>query len=165
MRTAICPGSFDPVTNGHMDIIRRSSALFDRVLVAVMENYHKPTRLFSAAERVELLRRCSAGLPNVEVLLSGGLLADLAREKGADAVVKGLRAVSDFEIEFQQALINRQLNPKLETVFLTAGAESMFLSSSVVKQVAQFGGDISRFVPGEILGEVVDRLAGITGSE
>jgi pantetheine-phosphate adenylyltransferase len=145
-----------------MDIIRRSAALFDRVLVAVMENYHKPTRLFSAEERMEMLRRCAAGLPNVEVLSSGGLLADLAYEKGADAVVKGLRAVSDFEIEFQQALINRQLNPKLETVFLTAGSESMFLSSSVVKQVAQFGGDIRRFVPEEILDEVVARIAETT---
>ena len=159
MRTAICPGSFDPVTNGHMDIIHRSCALFDRVLVAVMENYHKPARLFTAAERVDMLRRCTTDLPNIEVLSSEGLLAELAREKGAYAVVKGLRAVSDFEIEFQQALTNKQLNPHLETVFLTAGSESMFLSSSVVKQVAQFGGDISRFVPKEILNEIVERVA------
>ena len=158
MRTAICPGSFDPVTNGHMDIIRRTCALFNHVYVAVLENYHKPARLFSASERVDMLRRCTADLPNIEVLSSECLLADLARAKGANAVVKGLRAVSDFEIEFQQALTNKQLNPELDTVFLTAGADSMFLSSSVVKQVGQYGGDISRFVPGMILDEVVKRI-------
>ncbi|MDR1805333.1 MAG: pantetheine-phosphate adenylyltransferase [Clostridium sp.] len=165
MRTAICPGSFDPVTNGHMDIIRRSSLLFDRVIVAVMENYHslhKPNRLFSADERVELIRRCTKGIANVEVLSSGGLLADLFRQKQADCVVKGLRVVSDFEIEFQQALINRELNPALETVFLTAGADSMFLSSSVVKQIAQFDGEIDRFVPEEIVGDVIKRVKELT---
>jgi len=141
-----------------MDIICRTCALFDRVIVAVMENYHKPARLFSPEERVDMLRRCTDGLPNVEVLASGGLLAELARAKGAAAVVKGLRAVTDFEVEFQQALTNNQLNPNLETVFLTAGAESMFLSSSVVKQVALGGGDISRFVPNEVLDEVMERV-------
>ncbi|MCL2024100.1 MAG: pantetheine-phosphate adenylyltransferase [Oscillospiraceae bacterium] len=164
MRTAICPGSFDPVTNGHIDIIQRTCALFDRVYVAVLENYHKPSRLFSAGERVDMLRQCSAKLPNVEVLAYDGLLADLARELKANAVVKGLRAVSDFEIEFQQALTNKQLNPQLETVFMTAESQFMYLSSSVVKQVGLHGGTIGDFVPSEILGAVEDRINSVLRS-
>ncbi|MDR0883988.1 MAG: pantetheine-phosphate adenylyltransferase [Oscillospiraceae bacterium] len=158
MRTAICPGSFDPVTNGHMDILRRTAGLFDKVIVAVMDNYYKTAHAFTAAERVALLARCTDDLPNVEVRTANGLLADLAEKVGADAVVKGLRAVSDFETEFQQALTNKQINPQLETVFLAADAEWMFLSSSVVKQVAQYGGDIARFVPACIHDEVRQRL-------
>lgn len=160
MKTVICPGSFDPVTVGHLDIIRRSALMFDRVIVLVMTNYHKKnTYAFSASERVALLKRCIHALPNVEVDAYDGLLADYARQKGAVAVVKGLRAVSDFEYEFQQALTNRELNNELETVFVTAMAENMFLSSSVVKQVCELGGDISNFVPEEIRADIIKRIS------
>lgn len=160
MKTVICPGSFDPVTVGHLDIIRRSALMFDKVIVLVMTNYHKKsTYAFSAEERVALLKRCLAAMPNVEVDSYDGLLADYARQKGAVAVVKGLRAVSDFEYEFQQALTNRELNNELETVFVTAMAENMFLSSSVVKQVCELGGDISNFVPEEIRDDIIKRIS------
>lgn len=160
MKTVICPGSFDPVTVGHLDIIHRSALMFDRVIVLVMTNYHKKnTYMFSAQERVELLRRCTADCPCVEVDAYDGLLAEYAREKGALAVVKGLRAVSDFEYEFQQALTNRELNHELETVFVTTTAENMFLSSSVVKQVCELGGDISNFVPACIRDDIIKRIS------
>lgn len=158
MKIAICPGSFDPVTKGHIDVICRTARMFDKVIVTVMSNYHKPTSLFTADERVEMLRRCTKGITNVEIDSYGGLLADYAREKGACAVVKGLRAVSDFENEFQQALTNKKLNPDFETVFITANAENMFLSSSVVKQVCGFGGDISEFVPAEVCSDIIRRV-------
>lgn len=159
MKTVICPGSFDPVTQGHMDIIRRSAALFDKVIVVVMTNYHKKNSYaFSAEERVHFLERCTASIPNVEVDAYDGLLAEYARQKGAVAVVKGLRAVSDFEYEFQQALTNQKLNQGLETVFVTATAENMFLSSSVVKQVCELGGDIGNFVPEEIRDDIIQRI-------
>lgn len=159
MKTVICPGSFDPVTQGHMDIIRRTAALFDRVIVVVMTNYHKKNSYaFSAEERVHFLERCTASIPNVEVDAYDGLLAEYARQKGAVAVVKGLRAVSDFEYEFQQALTNQKLNQGLETVFVTATAENMFLSSSVVKQVCELGGDIGNFVPEEIRDDIIQRI-------
>lgn len=160
MKTVICPGSFDPVTVGHLDIIRRSALMFDKVIVLVMTNYHKKNMYaFSSEERVALLKRCVNALPNVEVDAYDGLLADYARQKGAVAVVKGLRAVSDFEYEFQQALTNRELNKELETVFVTATAENMFLSSSVVKQVCELGGDISNFVPAEIRDDIIKRIS------
>ena len=158
MKTAICPGSFDPVTIGHIDIIRRAAKLFDKVIVVVMVNYHKPTSYFTAEERVELIRRSTKGIDNLEVDTYGGLLADYASEKGACAVVKGLRAVSDFEYEFQQALTNKKLNPEMETVFVAANADNMYLSSSVVKQVCEFGGDISEFVPAEVCEDIIKRI-------
>ena len=158
MKTAICPGSFDPVTIGHIDIIRRAAKLFDKVIVVVMVNYHKPTSYFTAEERVELIRRSTKGIDNLEVDTYGGLLADYASEKGACAVVKGLRAVSDFEYEFQQALTNKKLNPEMETVFFAANADNMYLSSSVVKQVCEFGGDISEFVPAEVCEDIIKRI-------
>ncbi len=158
LRTALCPGSFDPVTCGHIDVIRRAAKLFDRVIVVVMINYHKPNSCFTAEERVEMLRRSLAADENVEVDMYGGLLADYAKQKDACAVVKGLRAVSDFEYEFQQALTNKKLNPELETVFLTANAENMYLSSSVVKQVCEFGGDIREFVPAEVYDSIISRI-------
>ncbi len=159
MRIAICPGSFDPVTMGHLDIISRASKIFDKVIVAVPVNPAKHTS-FSIEERMELLRIvCEArNLQNVEIDRVEGLLADYAREKGAMTLVKGLRAVSDFEYEFQQALTNKKLNPELETMFLPTSAENMFLSSSVVKQVAGFGGDISHFVPSCVLHTIAGRL-------
>ena len=158
MKIAICPGSFDPVTKGHVDIIRRAAKVFDKVIVVVMVNFHKPGSYFTASERVELIERCTAGIDNVEVDMYGGLLAEYAEKKGACVVVKGLRAVSDFEYEFQQALTNKKLNPELETVFMTTNAENMFLSSSVVKEIASFGGDIDGFVPPEILETIKNRL-------
>lgn len=155
MTTAICPGSFDPVTLGHMDIIRRASHLFDRVIVVVMSNQTK-SPLFSQVERIELLNRAikDEDLPNVAVDCYDGLLADYVSMRQADAIVKGLRAMSDFEYEFQMALTNRRLNPRAETVFLTTTAEHMYLSSSLVKQVANYGGDISDFVPACIIPDI-----------
>ena len=160
MKTVICPGSFDPVTMGHLDIIRRSAKMFDKVLVVVMTNYHKRnTYVFSADERVDLLKRCTRDMENVEVEQYDGLLAEYARQKNAVAVVKGLRAVSDFEYEFQQALTNKKLNSELETIFVTTTAENMFLSSSVVKQVCELGGDISNFVHEEIRDDIIKRIS------
>ncbi len=157
MKIAICPGSFDPVTNGHLDIIRRASRLFDKVIVAVMTNTSK-TPVFTQAERVALIRRCVADIPNVEVEQFGGLLADYVRERNATAIVKGLRAMSDFEYEFQMALTNRKLCEQAETVFLTTSAQYMYLSSSLVRQVAAFGGDISDFVPACIAPDIIKRI-------
>ena len=159
MKLAVCPGSFDPVTNGHLDIIRRAAKLADRVLVVVMTNAIK-NPLFSMEERMEMLRRVTADLPNVEVDAFDGLLADYTRQVGADSIVKGLRATSDFEYEFQMALTNRQLGATAETVFLTTSAEMMFLSSSLVKQVAAYNGDISEFVPAEVLDLVIQKMKG-----
>ena len=159
MKLAVCPGSFDPVTNGHLDIIRRAAALSDRVIVVVMTNASKHT-LFSMEERVAMLRAATAEFPNIEVDAYDGLLADYARQVGADAIVKGLRAVTDFEYEFQMALTNRQLHADAETVFLTTSADLMYLSSSVVKQVAQYGGDISGFVPASVLDAVLQKTKG-----
>ncbi len=154
---AICPGSFDPVTIGHLDIITRASRIFDRVCVAVMVNPQKHPA-FTVEERVEMLRQCTDSLANVEIEGFSGLLMDYAQEKGAGVIVKGLRAVSDYEYEFQMALANRRLNADVETVFLTTSAENMFLSSSVVKQIASFGGDISSFVPPMLCEKIAARL-------
>ena len=158
MKTAICPGSFDPVTLGHMDIIRRASKIFDKVIVAVMVNPAKKTA-FTLDERVALLKKATAEMDSVEVVGFDGFLADLARKRGACAIVKGLRAVSDFEYEFQMALTNKKLYPSLETLFLTTDIQYMYLSSSVVRQVASFGGDISEFVCPELLEDIQKRLA------
>lgn len=157
-RIAICPGSFDPVTLGHVDIITRAAKMFDRVIVAVLINFSKKSPSFSIDERIDLLNRAIKGIDNVEVVGFDGMLADYAKQRGAAALVKGLRAVSDFEYEFQMSLTNKIINPELETLFLTASSQYMYLSSSIVKQVAALGGDISAFVPGCILDTVKDRL-------
>ena len=156
MKLAICPGSFDPVTCGHLDIVSRAAAMFDKVIVVVMVNNNKHP-LFTQEERVELLRRATASMPNVEVEAYSGMLAEYAREKQANVIVKGLRAMSDFEYEFQMALTNRKLNPLVETVFLTTNAEYMYLSSSLVKQVASLGGDIHEFVPECIVKDILEK--------
>lgn len=156
MKIAVCPGSFDPVTLGHLDIIRRGAHLFDKVIVVVMSNAGKQP-LFTREERVEFLRRATADIPNVEVDAYDGLLAEYARQRGATVIVKGLRALSDFEYEFQMALTNRKLNPQAETVFLTSSADRMYLSSSMVKQMASFGGDITEFVPAEIVPDILQK--------
>lgn len=158
-RIAVYPGSFDPVTSGHLDIIRRSAALFDKIIVVVMSNYRKMgSYAFTVEERVDFISRCTKDIPNVSVDSYMGLLADYAKQKNAIAVVKGLRAVSDFEDEFQQALINKRLNESTETVFLAADTEHMFLSSSMIKQVCMLGGDISLFIPAEISNDIIEKL-------
>lgn len=159
MKLAICPGSFDPITLGHLDIIKRAASIFDKVVVMVMVNAKK-RYLFSVDERVELIRRAVADIPNVTVEHSEKLLAELARDKGECVVVKGLRVISDFESEFQMALINRRLNKDLETVFLPTSEENLYLSSSLVKEVCSLGGDISRFVPAQVLQDVKNKLLG-----
>lgn len=154
---AVCPGSFDPVTMGHLDIVERASRMFGQVIVLVMVNPQKRYS-FSPEERVELLRRATAHLPNITVDYNGGLLADYAKAHNATVIVKGLRAVSDFEYEFQMAMTNKKLNPDAETVFLTTSQENLYLSSSVVKEVATHGGDITQFVPACVHDRIRERL-------
>lgn len=157
--TAVYPGSFDPVTNGHLDVIRRAAATFDHLVVAVGRNSGK-SALFTAKERVELLRECCARWPNVTITsFADQLLVDFAREQGARVVVKGLRAVSDFEYEFQMALANRQQAPEIETLFLMTSAEYLYLSSSIVKEIARLGGDVSALVPPPVEAQLKEKLA------
>lgn len=158
MNTAIYPGSFDPVTNGHLNIIRRAAKNFDRLIVCVMVNHDKKP-MFTAEERVELLRRVTADIPNVEIAHSDRLLAEFARERGCGVIVKGLRAMSDFEREFQMALINRKLNPGLDTMFLTAEHQFMYLSSSIVKEMGRYDADLREFLPEQIIDDFRSRLA------
>ena len=156
-QTVICPGSFDPVTLGHLDIITRASRMFDKVLVAVLVNSSKrPT--FSTEERIELLREATKELPNIEIVSFEGLLAEYCKKSGIGTIVKGLRAVSDFEYEFQMAIANKKLNPQLETIFLTADADSTFLSSSMVREICSMGGDIGNFVPACVHDRIVRKL-------
>ncbi len=158
-RIAVYPGSFDPVTNGHLDIIRRASKMFDKVIVLVSYNAKKNGGTFSIPERVDFIKRSAADMPNVVVDSYTGLLADYVKISGASAIVKGLRAVSDFEDEFQQALINRQLAPEVDTVFLVSSLENMYLSSSAVKEICTLGGEISNFVPAEIAQDILKKLS------
>ncbi len=146
MRTGIFPGTFDPVTEGHLDILKRASKVLDRMVVAVAQGYHKDT-LFTLEERTGLIRGSLGGLREVEVIPFDGLLADLARRMGATVIVRGLRFVSDFEYEFQLALMNRRLDPEVETLFFMPSAEYSYLNSSVIKEVARLGGDVSGLVP------------------
>ena len=159
MKLAIYPGSFDPVTYGHLEIISRASKLFDKLVVLVSVNPAKPSA-FSIEERKELLEEVvkAEGLTNVEIDSHEGLLIDYFNSRNADVIVKGLRALSDFEYEFQMAQANRKLCYKAETIFLTAKSENTYLSSSMVKQIAMFGGDVSDFVPECILDRITQRL-------
>jgi pantetheine-phosphate adenylyltransferase len=150
MKKALYPGTFDPITNGHLDLIERALALFDGLLVAVAENPQK-SPLFSLAERSELLKKVLSGFQKVEIISFGGLTAALAKEQGVTAIVRGLRAVSDFEYEFQIALMNRRLAPKVETVFLMPSEKYTYLSSTIIKNVFSHGGDISGMVPEAVL--------------
>ncbi|GAB4459226.1 MAG: pantetheine-phosphate adenylyltransferase [Armatimonadaceae bacterium] len=143
---AMYPGSFDPATNGHLDIIRRAAATFERLIVAVGRNSGK-SPLFTVEERITLLNTCCAEWSNVTVTAFDGMLVDFARAQGASVLVKGLRAVSDFEYEFQMALANRQLAPEIETLFMMTSAQHLYLSSSIVKEIARLGGNISSLVP------------------
>ena len=156
-RIAVCPGSFDPVTLGHLDIIKRASKMFGKVYIAVLVNSSK-TPSFSIEERIELLSDAVKGLDNVEIVSFEGLLAEYCRQHGVDAIVKGLRAVSDFDYEFQMAMANKKINPELETIFLTADSDSMYLSSSMVREIGSMGGDISNFVPECVHDRIVKKL-------
>lgn len=157
MSIAVCPGSFDPITRGHLDIIKRARTLFEEVVVLVVINPDKHCS-FTVEERCAMIKQAVAAIPNVTVDSYNGLLADYVRQAGACAIVKGLRAMSDFEYEFQMALTNKKLIPYAETVFLTTSVEHMYLSSSLVRQIAGFGGDISDFVPKSIIKPVMKRL-------
>ncbi len=157
MKIAIYPGSFDPITSGHLNIIRRAANIFDRLIVCVMVNSGKNT-MFDQEERVDLIRRVTRDLPNVQIDCSNELLAEYARRKGSCVIVKGLRAGSDFENEFQMALINHKINPDLDTMFLTAEHQYMYLSSSVVKELGSYDADLSDFLPEEIIPDFKNRL-------
>ena len=156
--TALCPGTFDPVTNGHLDIIERAARRFDALVVGVLDNPAKQP-LFGAEERVGLLKEATAELPNVTVEAFSGLLVDYANRRGADVVVKGLRAVTDFEFEIQMAQMNHRL-AGVETLFMTTSPQWSFLSSSLVKEVARFGGDVAGLVPAPVAEQLADRLQG-----
>jgi len=162
LRAAICPGSFDPVTFGHLDIIERTVRVFGRVLAVVFTNPRKAP-LFSAKERVQMLREATSGIPNVEIDASDGLLSDYASRKGVFVVVKGLRAVSDFEAEFQMAMMNKKLEPRLETVFMATSPEFSYLSSSIVKEVAAFGGCIRDLVPEVVARRLREKYGPVVG--
>lgn len=153
MRKAIYPGSFDPVTYGHLDIIRRASALVDELVIGVLRNNAKKG-LFSTEERIEFLKRVTGDIPNVRIISFDGLLVDCAVEYGTHTIVRGLRAVTDFEYELQLAQTNKRLRPDIDTVFLTTNVEYAYLSSSIVREIAGYGGDISHFVPECIIEDV-----------
>ena len=157
MKTAVYPGSFDPITSGHLNIIRRAANIFDRLIVCVMVNAGK-NPMFTLEEREALIRRVTTDLPNVEVDCSNELLADYARRRGSCVIVKGLRAGSDFENEFQMALVNRKLNPELDTMFLTADSRYMYLSSSMVKELGYYGAELSDFLPEDIIPDFQKKL-------
>ena len=163
MKTAVYPGSFDPITSGHLNIIRRAANIFDRLIVCVMVNAGKHP-LFSRQERVEMIKRVVGDLPNVEVDSSDELLAEYARKKGCCVIVKGLRAGSDFENEFQMALINRKLNPELDTMFLTADSQYMYLSSSIVKELGSYHAELTDCIPDEIMKDFENKIRNLNNS-
>jgi pantetheine-phosphate adenylyltransferase len=158
--TAVCPGSYDPVTNGHLDIITRASGVFDRVVVGVVNNpIRKQTTLFTADERKAFIGEATEALGNVEVRTFSNLLVEFARELEATAIVKGLRAISDFEYEFEMAQLNRKLDPGIESMYMIASPHYSFLSSTGVKEMATFGGDVSDLVPGAVAAALSERLS------
>jgi pantetheine-phosphate adenylyltransferase len=159
MKIAVYPGSFDPITLGHLNIIKRAARIFDKLYVVVMKNSDK-NPLFTREERVELIRRTVVNFPNIETETSDGLLVRYCREKGATVIVKGLRAVSDFDWEFQMALANRKIDPAIDTLFLASSEKYTYLSSTVVKEMAKYGADLREFVPREIISDITAKVAG-----
>ena len=160
MKTAVYPGSFDPITNGHMDIIKRASRIFDKLIVAVVRNPNKVST-FTVNERMEFIRKTVAELPNVEIDYFEGLLVDFMKSRNAQVIIKGLRAISDFEYEFQMALMNRKLDPNIETMFMMTNYKYSYLSSSVVKEIGRLGGCIGELVPDVVLPDIHKRLTGL----
>jgi pantetheine-phosphate adenylyltransferase len=157
-RTVVCPGSYDPITNGHLDIIRRAASVFDRVVVGVVNNpVRKSGTLFSSEERKGFIEDATADLPNVEVEIFSVLLIEFARSKGATAIVKGLRAISDFEYEFEMAQLNKTLAPEIESIYIISSPSYSFLSSTGVRELATFGGDVSELVPSSVAAALADR--------
>ena len=157
MSLALCPGSFEPITLGHLNVIRRTAQIFDKVVVCIMVNSTKTKPMFTIEERVEMVRKVVERFPNVEVETPTGLLSEYVKKYEGAVIVKGLRAASDFEYEFQMNLINKMINPQLETMFLTASEKYTFLSSSVVREMASYGADLTGFVPCEIIEEVEEK--------
>ena len=157
MSSAIYPGSFDPVTNGHLDIIERTAAIFDKVTVAILINSSK-TPTFTIAERIDMLKKATAHIPNVEIEFFDGLLVDFVRSKNAKVIIKGLRAVSDFEYEFQLAMLNKSVAPDIETLFMMTGNKYSYLSSSIVKELGRLGAPVEEFVPQAIMDNVTEKL-------
>ena len=155
-RIAIYPGSFDPVTNGHLDIVRRGTILFDEIIVAILHNPSK-IALFTVEERLDMLQETMKDIPGVSFDTFGGLLVDYAHRRGAQAILRGMRAVSDFEYEFQLALMNRKLDRDIQTVFLMTGLRWIFTSSSIIKEAAQFGGDVSDMVPPIVNQKIIEK--------
>lgn len=157
MKSAIYPGSFDPITNGHLDIIKRGAEVFDKIIVAVLINVDKKG-LFEIEERVELIKKATSDIENIEIISFEGLLIDLLKEKDSNIILRGLRAVSDFEYEMQMALMNNKLDSNVETVFMMTSAENSFLSSSAIKQVAKFGGNMDGLVPNNIIKDIEKKI-------
>jgi pantetheine-phosphate adenylyltransferase len=159
-RVAVCPGSYDPVTNGHLDVITRAARVFDKVVVGVVNNpVRKQKTLFTADERRKFIEDATAQLGNVQVGVMSNLLVEFAREQGATAIIKGLRAISDFEYEFEMNQLNRKLAPKIESMYIFASANYSFLSSTGVKEIATFGGDVGDLVPGPVAKALAERLS------
>ncbi len=157
LKIAVYPGSFDPITCGHLDIIKRSCKLFDKVIVAVLDNSQK-TPLFSVSDSIELIKKCTKDIPNCEVESFGGLLVDFAKQSGAHTIVRGLRAISDFEYEFQMAMLNKKLAPDVETVFMVTNLNCLYISSSVVKEICRYGGNAEGLIPEEIIKDITDKI-------
>lgn len=157
MRVAVYPGSFDPITNGHLNIIRRASKLYDKLIVGVLDNINKKP-LFSASERKEMIDEVIKDLPNVSCDVFSGLLVDFAKQNGASVIVKGLRTVADFEYEFQMALLNKALNPEYETMFMMTDSKYSYISSSMVKEVAKYGGELEGLTPHNVIEKIKDKI-------